>query len=295
MGSKPDSSKKADAAAAAAAEAARPKAFQPGQRESLIKDLRSTDANRVKAAAKQLAKTIPDDKPADVCRAMKSSDSWGQADLLAAIEVWFTPDAEAALIEASRSDAFFVRGKAISLLGKCKTETAAEAAAAQMIHDRGAAESALKAMGPVAEPYTIPILKDRDFWIRASAYAVLGEVGGKKSLRALKAEMKNLDGHSQGAFNAAIAAIEKRLGPTADEPEPAVDEKPSPAAGQVRTWRDASGAFEVQATMVSSTADKVTLKKADGRMITIPLEKLSEADRTYVQQHPAPKLVNPFE
>ena len=49
----------------------------------------------------------------------------------------------------------------------------------------------------------------------------------------------------------------------------------SAAEPELRTWRDASGSFEVEATFVGSEEGKVTLKRKDGRLVTVPLEKLS--------------------
>jgi len=57
--------------------------------------------------------------------------------------------------------------------------------------------------------------------------------------------------------------------------------------GQVRTWRDATGKHSVQAELVEVQGGKVTLKKPDGRSITVPLEKLSAADQAYAKQQPA--------
>jgi hypothetical protein len=49
-----------------------------------------------------------------------------------------------------------------------------------------------------------------------------------------------------------------------------------------RTWRDSSGKHEVVATLVRQTSDAVVLRTQEGRQITIPLAKLSAADRTYL-------------
>jgi len=47
-----------------------------------------------------------------------------------------------------------------------------------------------------------------------------------------------------------------------------------------RTWTSADGKYSVKATLVSTTADAVTLKRAeDGLVVTVPMSRLSEADR----------------
>ncbi len=50
-----------------------------------------------------------------------------------------------------------------------------------------------------------------------------------------------------------------------------------------RTWTDSSGTFHEVAVFVESKDGKVTLKKRDGKTITIRMESLSEADQGYVR------------
>ena len=67
----------------------------------------------------------------------------------------------------------------------------------------------------------------------------------------------------------------------------------------MRLWEDAAGAFDVEAALQSVKEDKVTLKKKDGKQITVPLDKLAEEDqeyvKAYVKEQAKPKPVNPFE
>ena len=49
-----------------------------------------------------------------------------------------------------------------------------------------------------------------------------------------------------------------------------------------RKWRDSSGVFSVEGELVSHNASTVTLKAADGRVIQVPLTKLSQADRKFL-------------
>lgn len=51
-----------------------------------------------------------------------------------------------------------------------------------------------------------------------------------------------------------------------------------------REWNDRTGKFSVAAKLISSTASQVTLKKKDGRVLTIDLNVLSDADQRYVRQ-----------
>ena len=67
----------------------------------------------------------------------------------------------------------------------------------------------------------------------------------------------------------------------------------STLAQEMRTWTDATGKFKVQAKFVEMTDGKVTLERADGKRVVVPLTKLSEADRKYVAQLGGEE--NPFE
>jgi hypothetical protein len=51
-----------------------------------------------------------------------------------------------------------------------------------------------------------------------------------------------------------------------------------------RTWIDASGEYQIEAEFVSMTAGKVKLKKVDGTTITLPIDKLSEEDRKWIEK-----------
>ena len=53
--------------------------------------------------------------------------------------------------------------------------------------------------------------------------------------------------------------------------------------GEERTWTDSTGKFKVQATLAGFDNKTVRLKKKDGKPITIPIEKLSQADQEYVR------------
>jgi hypothetical protein len=70
-----------------------------------------------------------------------------------------------------------------------------------------------------------------------------------------------------------------------------------PAPSKLRTWTDASGSFTVEAELVEVAEGNVRLRMADGSLVTVPLAKLSEADREHVGSlsegpaEPAPSTV----
>jgi uncharacterized protein with FMN-binding domain len=59
------------------------------------------------------------------------------------------------------------------------------------------------------------------------------------------------------------------------------------ADSNLRTWKDASGSFSVQAEFVDLRDGMVQLKRADGRTASVPLNRLSAADQQYVKEQGA--------
>lgn len=59
------------------------------------------------------------------------------------------------------------------------------------------------------------------------------------------------------------------------------------AAPAARKWRDKSGKFEMEAVLLEKTDKEVTLKKADGTTVTVPLDRLSDGDREFLQKEEA--------
>ena len=53
---------------------------------------------------------------------------------------------------------------------------------------------------------------------------------------------------------------------------------------KMRTWNDATGSYSVKATLLSAENGKVKLKKEDGRVLTLPVAKLSEEDNAYLKE-----------
>ncbi|MEM8953848.1 MAG: serine hydrolase [Verrucomicrobiota bacterium] len=57
----------------------------------------------------------------------------------------------------------------------------------------------------------------------------------------------------------------------------------------VRTWTDAGSGRTIEADFVSATKTTVTLKRnADGKQFTLPLDRLSQEDRAFIQSQLAP-------
>jgi hypothetical protein len=288
---------KLQADVAAIEEANKPKPLAADEKTLLLEELQSADEKDIQKAARRLSKAIPGKETNELsralCAAYKNKNQWTQAEVMAALKVWATPDAERTVIKASRHPSFMVRNHAVLALGRFKTEAAAEAAAAQVAHNRHEVEIAMKAMGPVAEPAAIALLENSDIWVRATAAKVLGEIGGKKALAALANESR-LHPNEVHEVEAAIAAVAKHLAGVDPPAATDSDAKENPAAVEdakssktttapMRTWRDASGTHKVRAAFVDLNDSKVTLKRADGQIVVVPLRKLSKADQEYAK------------
>ncbi len=77
----------------------------------------------------------------------------------------------------------------------------------------------------------------------------------------------------------------------------ALPTNPKQPASSPRTWSDSSGSFNVEAVYLGVDGDKVILKKADGKELSVSLSRLSLTDQRFVAQaqEAAKKLGNPFE
>jgi len=51
----------------------------------------------------------------------------------------------------------------------------------------------------------------------------------------------------------------------------------------VRTWSDSTGQFTIQAKLIGAANGEVRLKRPDGTAISVPLERLSDADKEFVE------------
>ena len=53
---------------------------------------------------------------------------------------------------------------------------------------------------------------------------------------------------------------------------------------QQRTWQDASGSFTVDAELIDMSDSTVTLRRSDNSVVEVPISKLCDADRLYIQE-----------
>jgi hypothetical protein len=66
------------------------------------------------------------------------------------------------------------------------------------------------------------------------------------------------------------------------------------AGTERRLWSDATGKFQIDAVMLDHTDKAVRLQKSDGRVITVPLAKLSQKDQEFLASLKPKQESNPF-
>ena len=66
-----------------------------------------------------------------------------------------------------------------------------------------------------------------------------------------------------------------------------------PHSSSARQWTDTTGRFSVEAELVRVHEGKVYLKKTDGKVIGVPIEKLSEADQRFLREYSSANLGTP--
>lgn len=112
----------------------------------------------------------------------------------------------------------------------------------------------------------------------------LSNLGQKNGSKQATAGLEIIVSKHPGTPAAKLASEKLReLGREPGEPET----KPTPNSGERRVWKAAQGNFQVEATFVAVRERQVELRRVDGKIITVDLERLSEADRDYVAKQPS--------
>lgn len=282
--------KKAHLEAEARAEVDKIKPFEPGERDKMIEYLKSGDFGRIQAAALRLQKVQPTEDRDDLCRALcegfKTPNLQTKYEVLNSLKLWLTPEAEPTIIEAATTDNALLQSNAIVLLGNFKTENAAKAAAKQLAHSRQEAVATLKTIGPIAEPHVIPLLKEHSPIVRRSVAEILGEIGSQDCLPHLQEGLSRASIEDKRIYEDAIAAVKKRPPSEKSGHSGKADGTTDQARKErkTRTWHDIRGTPQFEATFIKADAFNVTLEKADGKVITLSIKRLSKADQEYIEQ-----------
>jgi hypothetical protein len=99
-----------------------------------------------------------------------------------------------------------------------------------------------------------------------------------------------------GNRTATLARRKIQLAP-ADLPQPHKPETANVPQHESRVWSDTTGGFKVDAVFMEVDKDKVKLKRADGKEVSVPIARLSSIDQEYIKKmvDAIKDLDNPFE
>lgn len=201
------------------AAAAKPTIPTAQEVDRLLGELKKAgSASQKSVAVNTLARMQPlDARRAKVTQAveplMRDSTAMLRDAAIRAMGTWGTKDNVPALLQMLDQLDSSIRRTTFEALGKIPDKRSAQAVAKLLPNegDRGDASRSLKAMGTVAEADVIAVLKHRDKMVRAEACQILAEIGGKKSIAALR-KLLTTDKDSWSRAAAQIAL--KKLSPS---------------------------------------------------------------------------------
>jgi HEAT repeat protein len=202
-----------------------PEPFRPGTNpanatEALaqaLDDLKSTDRHRRRSACHQLAELKPNERQAEVAKALEplldDNDGFLRKDCLKALAVWGTKETVPLLIKQLNDSDTFYRNDVIEVLGKMKDERAVEPIAARLTEffDRRHASEALQQMGPMAEKVVLKYVTHPESGVAQEACRILKVIGTRTSARLLQAAAaQRKDGGLSRAAQEALFDIANR-------------------------------------------------------------------------------------
>lgn len=199
----------------------RPTAAPLDEVGSAIVDLRSPDDGRRHRAANYFAgarvEVASAGDRAEITRRLEDlldePDQFQRTAAIRALRIWGNSQSVPRLIARLDDAQHAVRWAAIEVLGAVRDPRAVDPLA-QMVssgRDRAFASRALQAMGPLAEPAGLRLIRDRDSWARLEGCRILQAVGGQASIPALEGMRSDPDGLVKMAAGSALEGVATRL------------------------------------------------------------------------------------
>lgn len=204
-----------------------------------------------------------------------------------ALQTWIAPESVDQLLPLFESkDVFFLR-KIFGMFAESGNPKAAPFIAKHhaSIHTRQWAANALKKLGPSAEAAIAPMLLD--FSIEKDIRPVIKLIGTSRSAPVIqqamaKAQREN-DKTRFANFQKLLAEVSQREG--GGEPIAITDPTPTEeVSAELREWTDSTGAYKIKATFIEVKNGQAQLKRESGETISLPLNKLSEADQIHIRE-----------
>jgi hypothetical protein len=179
-----------------------------------LADLKSAEPWTRHAAADRLAKAAPDERRAEVARALEpllgDGNTVVRESAARALGVWGDAESVPALIAALGQPSGLMSGAALEALVKLKDERGAEAVAKHLAKDKIRAGRALLEMGPVAENAVARLLTDDAWAVRLEACKLLKEIGTRESTAPLQAAAQDKNRLVANAAKEALQVIASR-------------------------------------------------------------------------------------
>ena len=157
-----------------------------------------------------------------------------------------------------------------------------ESAFGKFPHLKSQLKTAFKGMR--SNDKTKPYIKPAEMLVRADRYLDSGKNSDRKRAeRAFVSVIKNFGNTPASEF--ATERL-KSINPNAAIPDPAAKEPAEPKVKEIpmRQWSSNSGKFSIRAKFVKVVDGTVELEKPDGKIITVPLDKLSVKDQAYLKR-----------
>ncbi len=182
--------------------------------DKTLTDLANPAGKNFKPAADRLIAMPPDEHRAIVAQhlaeRLAAAPLHARTPLLRALGKWGTAEEVPTLLPLLKDADINTRNETLQTLGKIRDERAA-APMVRCLLDNSTqyhAEQALKAMGPIAEPAVLGLLKEQEGPSRVITIRILAEIGTEKSVPALDDATKEVA--TQSAATQALAAIRGR-------------------------------------------------------------------------------------
>lgn len=137
------------------------------------------------------------------------------------------------------------------------------------------------------------LVEDFGTWVEGT---VVGFFGGQADLPEVRFRSSVMGREMTRPFRLEEIRVPVRPKKGAVPRAPADSENPFETGGRFREWTDSSGTFKIEAEAVEIGETEVTLKKRDGSQIAVPINRLSDADRKYLDslKNKEPEFENPY-
>jgi HEAT repeat protein len=175
------------------------------------------DAGGARAVAELARTAVVENRRAEVSAALlkflaAAREETAMRSAIRSLAVWHTPETVPALAKYLGHTSFSVRSEAASALASIKSPAAAKSIAARLAspHCDISAAAPLSQMGPVAEDAVLALLSDANQQTRATAIGILGDIGTKKSLRALEKIANGKDFFLKGIATMSVQRVRER-------------------------------------------------------------------------------------